>query len=115
VEVIRAGLLKLGIIANPDDYKQYFPHGSVHYIGLDVHDAGNYTTFQPNMVVTCEPGIYIPAGSPCDKKWWNIGIRIEDDVLITDGDPLVLSASLPRRWEDIETMMRPKKSPPSKR
>lgn len=115
VEVIRAGLLKLGIITNPDDYKLYFPHGSVHYIGLDVHDAGNYTTFQPNMVVTCEPGIYIPAGSPCDKKWWNIGIRLEDDVLITDGAPLVLSASLPRRWEEIEAMMRPKKSPPSKR
>ena len=105
VEVIRTGLLKLGVITNPDDYKLYFPHGSVHYIGLDVHDAGNYATFQPNMILTCEPGIYIPAGSACDKKWWNIGVRIEDDILVTDGDPINVSAALPRRVEEIEAMM----------
>lgn len=106
VEVIRAGLLKLGIITNPDDYKLYFPHGSVHYIGLDVHDAGQYGLFQPNMVLTCEPGVYIPEGSPCDKKWWNIGVRIEDNILITNGDPVILSAALPRTADGIEKLMR---------
>jgi Xaa-Pro aminopeptidase len=105
VEVIREGLLKLGIITSPDDYKLYFPHGSVHYIGLDVHDAGQYGLFQPNMVLTCEPGVYIPAGSPCDKKWWNIGIRIEDDILVTDSDPVILSAALPRTADGIEKLM----------
>lgn len=107
VEIIRSGLLKLGIITNPDDYKLYFPHGSVHYIGLDVHDAGNYSTFQPNMIFTCEPGIYIPAGSACDKKWWDIGVRIEDDVLVTDGEPVIVSAALPRTADGIEAMMKP--------
>jgi Xaa-Pro aminopeptidase len=105
VDVIRAGLLKLGIITNPDDYKCYFPHGSVHYIGLDVHDAGSYSTFKAGMVLTCEPGLYIPEGSPCDKKWWNIGIRIEDDVLITEGEPLVISSELPRTSTDIERLI----------
>jgi Xaa-Pro aminopeptidase len=109
VETVRAGLLKLGIITSPDDYKLYFPHGSVHYIGLDVHDAGAYSLFQPNMVLTCEPGIYIPENSPCDKKWWNIGVRIEDDVLITDGEPEVLSDALPRTAEEIERMMKARK------
>ncbi len=102
VDVIRKGLLALGIITNPDDYKWYFPHGSSHHIGLDVHDASTYSALQPGMVLTVEPGIYIPEGSPCDKKWWNIGIRIEDDVLVTDGDALILSAKLPRKAEDIE-------------
>jgi Xaa-Pro aminopeptidase len=106
VETIRAGLLRLGIISSPDEYAMYFPHGSVHYIGLDVHDAGNYATFQPGMTLTCEPGIYIPAGSPCDKKWWNIGVRIEDDILVTDGEPVVLSAALPRSAQEIEDYMR---------
>ena len=106
VEVIRAGLLRLGIISQPEEYAMYFPHGSVHYIGLDVHDAGNYSTFQPGMTLTCEPGIYIPAGSPCDKKWWNIGVRIEEDILVTDGEPVVLSAALPRSAQEIEAFLR---------
>ena len=105
VDVIRTGLLKLGIITNPDDYKLYFPHGSVHYIGLDVHDAGNYSTFQPNMILTCEPGIYIPENSKCDRKWWNIGVRIEDDILITDNQPFVMSGKLPSSVVEIEKLM----------
>ena len=56
-------------------------------------------------VITVEPGIYIPEGSPCDKKWWNIGIRIEDDVLITEGDPEILSGKLVKTTEEIEKMM----------
>ena len=53
-----------------------------------------------------EPGIYIPKNSPCDPRWWNIGIRIEDDVLITEDGPVNLSAGAPRDWEGIEAMMR---------
>jgi Xaa-Pro aminopeptidase len=57
------------------------------------------------MVITIEPGIYIPENSPCDPKWWNIGIRIEDDVLITQDGPVNLSAGAPRDWESIEATM----------
>ena len=67
-----------------------------HHLGLDVHDNGNYDTLRENMVITVEPGIYIPAGSPVDKKWWNIGVRIEDDVLINKNNYTLLSASAPR-------------------
>ncbi|HAE30633.1 MAG TPA: Xaa-Pro aminopeptidase, partial [Flavobacteriales bacterium] len=49
--------------------------------GLDVHDVGRYGKLEPGQVITVEPGIYIPQGSPCDQKWWNIGVRIEDDIL----------------------------------
>jgi Xaa-Pro aminopeptidase len=56
-------------------------------------------------VITVEPGIYIPAGSPCDEKWWNIGIRIEDDVLITEKGFEVLSGRLPRQITEIEQVM----------
>jgi len=51
-------------------------------MGLDVHDKSNYGSLKANMVITVEPGVYIPEGSKCDKKWWNIGVRIEDDVVI---------------------------------
>ena len=57
------------------------------------------------MVFTVEPGIYIAEGSPCDPKWWNIGIRIEDDVLITDGLPDVISGFVPKKIEEIEKIM----------
>ena len=58
------------------------------------------------MVITIEPGIYIPQGSPCDPKWWNLGIRIEDDVLVTSEGPVNLSADAPREWREIEALMR---------
>ncbi|KXX72147.1 aminopeptidase P family protein [Flammeovirga sp. SJP92] len=103
---IGKGLTKLKIIEFPEDYARYFPHGLMHHIGLDVHDKGHYTTLLPNMVVTVEPGIYIPENSECDKKWWGIGIRIEDDILITDGEPVNLSASAPKTISEIETLMK---------
>jgi Xaa-Pro aminopeptidase len=59
---------------------------------------------EENMVITVEPGIYIPAGSPCDKKWWNIGVRIEDDVQIGKTGYINLSADAPRKWQDVEKM-----------
>ena len=105
-KVIDEGLVKLGIIDSVDQRHMYFPHGTSHYIGLDVHDAGLRGPFQPNMVITVEPGIYIPDGSPCDEKWWGIAVRIEDDILITDNGPINLSAEAPRKSDEIEELMK---------
>lgn len=105
IKIINEGLFKLGIIKSVDERHNYFPHGTSHHIGLDVHDPGNYGNFEENMIVTMEPGIYIPNGSPCDKKWWGIGIRIEDDILVTKNGPINLSAEAPRTTEEIEKMM----------
>lgn len=102
--VIADGLLKLGIIESLSDVKRYFMHGTSHYLGLDVHDPGTGGPLQVNSVITVEPGIYIPAGSPCDKRWWNIGVRIEDDILITEQGPVNLSASLARSVADVEAL-----------
>lgn len=104
--IINKGLVKLGIVKSEADGNQYFPHGLGHHIGLDVHDPGTYNTLENNMVITIEPGIYIPNGSDCDKKWWGIGIRIEDDILITPTGPVNLSAEAPRKWQDIEELMK---------
>ena len=105
-KVVERGLLSLGLIDKPDDYRRYLPHGISHHIGLDVHDPGLYETLDTDMVITVEPGIYVPKGSPCDPKWWDIGIRIEDDILITDEGPVNLSAAAPRSWEKIEKLMK---------
>jgi Xaa-Pro aminopeptidase len=80
-------------------------HGTSHYLGLDVHDAGTYGPLLPGVVMTVEPGIYIAEGSPCDRKWWNIGIRIEDDILVTTSDPVVMTKSLPRSVDELEKLM----------
>ncbi|HEX5002053.1 MAG TPA: aminopeptidase P family protein [Bacteroidia bacterium] len=104
-KIISTGLVRLGIIKSTDEAKAYFPHGTSHYLGLEVHDAGNYGPLQPGMIITVEPGIYIPEGSPCDPKWWNCGVRIEDDVLVTDNEPVVLSAGLLVTVEAIEELM----------
>jgi len=104
-EVIAAGLIKLGIITDPADVKIYYPHGCSHFLGLDVHDKGNYMgSLKENMILTVEPGIYIPANSKCDKKWWNIGVRIEDDILIKKDSYENLSAESPRKWDEIEKL-----------
>jgi len=108
VDVIKKGLMDLGIISSPNEFIKYFFHGTSHYLGLDVHDVGNYGKLKAGQVITVEPGIYIPENSPCDKKWWNIGVRIEDDVLITTGAPDVLSGKLPKTVEDIEHLMKKK-------
>ncbi|MDX1828086.1 MAG: aminopeptidase P family protein [Lutibacter sp.] len=105
-KVINKGLAELGIIDSEDTYHNYFPHGATHHIGLDVHDLTNYGNFKKNMVITVEPGIYIPEGSNCDKKWWGIAVRIEDDILITKNGPVILSALAPRKSDKIEKMMK---------
>jgi Xaa-Pro aminopeptidase len=107
-KVITAGLMKLGIITKEEQSRIYFPHGTSHHIGLDVHDPGLYNTFEVDMVLTVEPGIYIPAGSDCDKKWWGIAVRIEDDILVTANEPKNLSGEAPRKSEEIEALMKEK-------
>ena len=105
-DVVAEGLSQLGIIDEASEARKYYPHGLSHHIGLDVHDPGNYGDLKTDMVITIEPGIYIPKNSPCDPKWWNIGIRIEDDVLVTSEGPINLSAGAPRDWESIELLMK---------
>jgi len=106
-KVLAEGLVKLGIIKNPREVGRYFMHGAGHPLGLDVHDEwGTTRTLKPGITMTCEPGIYIKAGSPCDPKWWNIGCRIEDDILVTEGDPVIMSAGAPRKAEEIEALMK---------
>ncbi|TYB73752.1 MULTISPECIES: aminopeptidase P N-terminal domain-containing protein [Bizionia] len=103
--VIHKGLIALGIAENDKEARNYFPHGTSHYLGLDVHDPGLYGAFEHNMVITVEPGIYIPDGSNCDEKWWGIAVRIEDDILITNNGPVNLSAEAPRTSNEIEALM----------
>ena len=108
--VVSQRLQELGIIKTPLEIRRYFMHGTSHYLGLDVHDPGTRGLFQPNTVITVEPGIYIKEGSPCDPKWWNIGVRIEDDILITNGEPENLSGCVPRTVDEIEAVMKKKPS-----
>jgi Xaa-Pro aminopeptidase len=101
-ELIGLGLITEEQVANqPADapaYKKYFMHGTSHFLGLDVHDVGNrYAPFQAGMVFTCEPGIYIPEEG--------IGIRLENNILITEGDPIDLMASIPLEADEIEALM----------
>jgi len=102
--VVNRGLIKLGII-KPDEKHLYFPHGVSHHIGLDVHDRGGLI-LEENNTVTIEPGIYIPDNSACDKKWWGIAVRIEDDYLITKDGYDHLSKIAPRAVKEIEDMMK---------
>ena len=105
--VVNKGLVALGIVATEAEARKYFPHGTSHHLGLDVHDMGP-RTLDPGVVLTVEPGIYIPPGSNCDKKWWSIGVRIEDDILITPTGNQNLSAAAPRTVADIEKMAKQK-------
>ncbi|MFD2033345.1 aminopeptidase P N-terminal domain-containing protein [Belliella marina] len=104
-DIIDKGLADLGIIKAGARHP-YFPHGIGHHLGLDVHDRGGYGSFEPGMVFTIEPGIYIPNGSDCDQKWWGIGIRIEDNILITENGYENLSEFVPRTVADIEKTMK---------
>jgi Xaa-Pro aminopeptidase len=104
-DVIAEGLFKLGIIKDKNEVWTYYPHGLSHHIGLDVHDRGFSRTLKKGMVITIEPGIYIPPNSNCDKKWWSIAVRIEDDALITQNGYELLSVFAPRKVEEIEKMI----------
>lgn len=106
--VLARGLAKLGLLRGPEDYaglRRFFPHGTSHYLGLQVHDVGSYRALEAGAVITVEPGIYIAAAEDIDPRWWNLGIRIEDDVLVTEGAPVVLSAAVPKDPDEIEALM----------
>ena len=118
ISVITAGLIELGILQGEleknitqQNYRKFFMHGLSHWLGLDVHDVGNYKIngidrpFEPGMVLTVEPGIYIPADAKVDKRWRGIGIRIEDNLLFTESGHENLTAAAPKLVDDIETLM----------
>ncbi|MEM0938421.1 MAG: aminopeptidase P N-terminal domain-containing protein [Bacteroidota bacterium] len=105
-KILYNGLAELGIIESSDTKHLYYPHGLGHHIGLDVHDKGNYEYLEPGMTITIEPGIYIPEGSKCNKKWWGIAVRIEDCILITENGNELLSDLAPRKSEEIEKLMK---------
>jgi len=114
-DVVNGGLVELGLYKStrPIDFintetgrNRYYPHGCCHHIGLDVHDKGEYDVLRENMVITIEPGIYIPAGSPADEKWWDIPVRIEDDFLVTKDGCELLSDMAPRTSDEIEELMK---------
>ncbi|MBE8189592.1 MAG: Xaa-Pro dipeptidase, partial [Candidatus Thioglobus sp.] len=111
LKIIQQGLLDLGILQAGDDVKKFYMHNTGHWLGLDVHDAGEYKInqqprrFAAGMVITVEPGIYIRKDAKIDPIYWNIGVRIEDDVLVTENGNSVLSGELPKEINEIEKLM----------
>jgi Xaa-Pro aminopeptidase len=106
--VLAEGLAELGLISGPNDQgglRRFFMHGTSHYLGLDVHDVGSGGPMAPGTVITVEPGLYIAAAEDIDPRWWNIGVRIEDDILITENGPVILSAAAPRQIDEVEALM----------
>jgi Xaa-Pro aminopeptidase len=112
--VITEGLVKLGLLkgrvedlVSGQSFKPFFMHKIGHWLGLDVHDVGEYQlVLEPGMVFTVEPGIYIAPNALVDNKWLNIGVRIEDDILVTENGCDVLTNMLPKTAAEIETTMR---------
>jgi len=119
VRILVAGLIDLGLLKGDIDelvknenYKQFYMHRTGHWLGMDVHDVGDYKVdgawrlLEPGMVLTVEPGLYIGAfNKDIPARWWNIGIRIEDDVLVTSESNEVLSRDAPKTISEIETLM----------
>ncbi|MCW2665035.1 MAG: aminopeptidase N-terminal domain protein, partial [Mycobacterium sp.] len=120
--MLDAGLLDKAVYGNADNaiaeraHLQFYMHGTGHWLGLDVHDVGAYRdvhaegkpsrALQPGMVLTVEPGIYVRPAAGVPEQFWNIGIRIEDDVLVTPDGHSILSDAAPRTAQDIEQAMR---------
>lgn len=109
--LIRIGILKGDVETNIRNgtYRAFFMHGTSHHIGLDVHDVSSRGPLKANQVITVEPGIYISEATGrkhgVPPKYWNIGVRIEDDILITEEGPKILSKGAPRTIEEIEKLM----------
>lgn len=116
--VITEGLCQLGLLSGELEalleqqaYKPFYMHNTGHWLGLDVHDVGRYKIdaewrcFQPGMVLTVEPGLYIAPDAPVEEKWRGIGIRIEDNLLVTLQGHEVLTRGLPRTTQEIEQWM----------
>lgn len=120
VRILTEGLCELGILKGDvetlisnEAYKPFYMHNSGHWLGLDVHDCGSYKIngewrpLEPGMVLTVEPGLYISSGlHGVDERWLGIGVRIEDDILVTKTGNEVLTADLPVEVNDIEALMR---------
>lgn len=119
VKVLVEGLVELGLlegdvnkIIEEETFKRFYMHRTSHWLGMDVHDVGGYhlrgtsRSLEPDMVLTVEPGLYIaPDDDTVDPKWRGIGIRIEDDVRVTDGAPDVLTAEIPKEIAEIEAIV----------
>jgi len=118
IEVLTDGLLSLGLLKGSrrkalesEAYKAFYMHKTGHWIGLDVHDVGDYKVagesrlLEPGMVFTVEPGLYIAPDAKVPAKWRGIGIRIEDEVAVTDGEPEVLTAAVPKATDAVEAWM----------
>jgi Xaa-Pro aminopeptidase len=119
IELLTGGMVRLGLLQGDpkklieeEKYKQFYMHGLGHFLGLDVHDVGRYyhkdqsRRLEPGMVMTVEPGIYIaPDTKDIPDQYRGIGVRIEDDVLVTQNGPRVLSKKAPKQPEEIEELM----------
>ena len=118
VRILAQGFIDLGLLSGSVEeavetgaYKKFYMHRTGHWLGLDVHDAGDYKhgnqwrALQPGMVLTVEPGCYIRPGEGVPEKFANIGVRIEDDVLVTESGHEVLTAAAPKTVADIENLM----------
>ncbi|MEQ9508214.1 MAG: M24 family metallopeptidase, partial [Alloalcanivorax xenomutans] len=120
VRVLTEGLLELGLLkgdpaelVETEAYRRFYMHRTGHWLGLDVHDVGDYRIggawrqLEPGMVLTVEPGLYVaPDDDTVEARWRGIGIRIEDDVLVTADGCEVLTHEVPKAVEDIEALMR---------
>lgn len=115
LSVVAEGLIRLGLVEGPPEvalsekrYRPFFMHRTSHWLGMDVHDVGAYFVdgaarpLEPGMVLTVEPGIYVSEGAPVDPRYRGIGVRIEDDVVVSEQGPVVLSASIPRACQEVE-------------
>ena len=119
VLAITQGLVDLGILHGDVDeliaseaHREFYMHGAGHWLGMDVHDVGDYKidgqwrVYEPGMVVTIEPGIYIAPGNPnVDKKWHGIAVRIEDDIVVTKDGNENITAGVPKKRDQIEALM----------
>jgi Xaa-Pro aminopeptidase len=120
VKVLAQGFVDLGLlqgsldqVLETESYRKFYMHRTGHWLGLDVHDAGDYKRngewreLTPGMVLTVEPGCYVRAGEGVPAHYAGIGIRIEDDALVTESGCEILSAAAPKAISDIEGLMRP--------
>ncbi len=119
VKVLAQGFIDLGLcegsldaVLEKEDYKRFYMHRTGHWLGLDVHDAGDYKTrgewqaLAPGMTLTVEPGCYIRPAEGVPERYWNIGVRIEDDALVTAGGCEILTAAAPKAIDEVEALMR---------
>jgi len=116
-QVLAQGLIDLKLckgslqsVLEKETYKQFYMHRAGHWLGLDVHDAGDYKrdgkwlSLKPGMVLTVEPGLYIRPADNVPKHFWDIGVRIEDDILVTEKGNTNLTASCPKSVKDVEAL-----------